>query len=258
MLTLYEIAISPFVQKVKIALREKQIPFIAKMPGRFGVDSEFSAGSPRGEVPMLAAEDCNIFDSTIILDYLEDRWPTPPLLPIGAAERARVRMIEEVCDTQFEAINYGLTEVVLFKRGSGPLAEQLVAKAKDDTTTMHDFLSRALGDRPFFDGSRLGRADVSVFPNLNGAAILGNKPEPGSPLDLWLQRMRERPSVVQTVAEAKASVEMFKRLARQIAEGKERRLYRDHRVEWILRSGGLAIVAEGLQSASIRFSPGVR
>jgi hypothetical protein len=70
--------------------------------------------------------------------------------------------------------------------------------------------------------------------------------------------MRERPSVEQTVAEAKASVGIIKRLAQRIAEGKEQRLYRDHRLEWILRSGGLAIVDEGLQNGSIRFSPTIR
>jgi glutathione S-transferase len=258
MLILYEVAISPFVQKVKIALREKGIPFIAQPPGRFGVDHEFSASSPRGEVPLLADDDCKIFDSTIILDYLEDRWPIPPLLPAVAAERARVRMLEEICDTQFESINYGLTEVVMFQRANGALAEQLIAKAKNDTDAMCHFLSRALGERLFFDGLQPGRADIGVFPHLNNAAVLGNGPAPGSSLDAWLRRMRERPSVEQTVAEAKASVGIIKRLAQRIAEGKEQRLYRDHRLEWILRSGGLPIVDEGLQNRSIRFSPTIR
>jgi len=258
MLTLYEVPISPFAQKIRIALREKNIPFIAKLPGRFGIDIDFSASSPRGEVPLLVDGDCKIFDSTIILDYLEDRWPAPPLLPTGAAERAHVRMIEEICDTQFEAIIYGVTEVVLFKRAIGSLAEQMLAQAKLDTTAMYDFLSRALGDRLFFDGPQPGRADISVFPNLNTAAILGNAPTAGSTLDRWHHRMNERPSVQRTVAEAKASLEIVKRLSQRIAEGKEQRLYRDHRLEWILRSGGLDIVARGMQNGSIRFSPIIR
>ena len=63
--------------------------------------------------------DAAIFDSTIILEYIEDRWPPPPLLPASPAERARVRMIEEVMDTHFEAINWAMGEINWFGAGRG-------------------------------------------------------------------------------------------------------------------------------------------
>ena len=114
MTTLYEHPLSPYAQKVKIALRGKGVKFDLKMPNLLGGDDEFARVSPRREVPTLVDGDDTIFDSTIILEYIEDRWPKPPLLPAEPAARARVRMIEEMCDTYYEAINWAAFEVQIF------------------------------------------------------------------------------------------------------------------------------------------------
>ena len=114
MLKLYDHPLSPYAQKVKIALREKGQPFETLTPGGLGAGGaagEFLEANPRAEVPALVDGEVMIFDSTIILEYLEDRWPTPALLPGAPAERARVRMLEEAMDTHFEAINWGLSEI---------------------------------------------------------------------------------------------------------------------------------------------------
>lgn len=71
----------------------------------------FAAASPRGEVPALVDGDLALFDSTVILEYVEERWPHPALLPPDPAGRARARMTEEVCDTQVEAINWGFGKI---------------------------------------------------------------------------------------------------------------------------------------------------
>src|SRR5215510_12175618 len=103
MLTLYEHPLSPYAQKVKIALAEKGIAFESHVPDILGgSDREvFLTLNPRLEVPTLVDGDSAIFDSTIILEYVEERWPEPCLLPAAPVERARARMIEEVCDTYY-------------------------------------------------------------------------------------------------------------------------------------------------------------
>ena len=129
---LYDHPLSSYAQKVKIALREKGVAFEAKLPDSFGTgrqDDAFFAANPRSEVPVLIDGDVKIFDSTIILEYIEERWPDPPLLPKDAAERAFARMTEDVCDTQYEAMNWGFGELLWFKRASGALEEMLRAEA---------------------------------------------------------------------------------------------------------------------------------
>src|SRR5713226_6893027 len=88
---LYEHPLSPYAQKVKIALAEKGIAFEAQTPDAFGsgkVRTEsFKQDNPRHEVPMLIDGDTRIFDSTVIFEYIEDKWTTPPFLPKEPAER---------------------------------------------------------------------------------------------------------------------------------------------------------------------------
>src|SRR5262249_25381974 len=112
MLVLHEHPLSPYAQKVKIAVREKRLAFETGMPAIGpGADlGEFSALTPRLEVPVLEDEGMAVFDSTIILEYLEDRFPDPPFLPRTPAERARARMLEEMCDTWYEAVNWACME----------------------------------------------------------------------------------------------------------------------------------------------------
>src|SRR4029453_9668467 len=148
MVVLHEHPLSPYAQKVKIALAEKGITFESRLPDILGGNvGEVAAPNPRLEGPPLVDGDVAIFDSTIILEYLEDRWPTPPLLPAGAAERARVRMLEELCDTYYEAINWEIFEIRVFQRATGALADSLEQRAAAQRAGCNAYLDRALGDR---------------------------------------------------------------------------------------------------------------
>jgi glutathione S-transferase len=91
MLLLYEHPLSSYAQKVKITLREKGIAFKAELPEDFGTgraDGPFAAINPRAEVPVLIDGPTQIFDSTVIMEYIEERWPEPPLLPREPPARA--------------------------------------------------------------------------------------------------------------------------------------------------------------------------
>lgn len=75
---LYEHPLSSYAQKVKIALREKGLPFTAELPESFGTgwaDTPLAEATPRQEVPVLVDGEARTFDSTIILEYIEERWP---------------------------------------------------------------------------------------------------------------------------------------------------------------------------------------
>jgi len=258
MVTLFEHPLSPYAQKVKIALREKGAPFELKLPdalGAGGASGDFLAASPRAEVPALVDGATRVFDSTIILEYIEDRWPTPPLLPASAAERARVRMIEEIMDTHYEAINWGLGEVGWFKRAEGELAATLIANARRQTEGFYHWLERELGERAWFNGDAFGWGDLSVVPYVAASMVLGTAPAPDSRLTAWFNRAMQRPAVAQTVGEARAFRTEDSDVADLVARGLFKREYRDHRLEWMIKSGGLDVVLKGLQANNIRFAP---
>jgi glutathione S-transferase len=253
--TLFEHPLSPFAQKVKIALYEKGVPFEAVVPDLVsGGDAKFAAANPRLEVPALVDGDTKVFDSTIILEYIEDKWPKPPMLPASPGERARVRMIEELCDTYYEAINWGIAEIRVFKRATGTHAEQMLSRAGRQIAGMHRRLERELGDREYFNGEAFGWGDLSVFPYVAGSAGQGFPPPPGAALSRWLERVSGRESVQKCAAAAMEAMGGFQNLGPIIESGLFVREYRDHRLEWMIRSGGSQIVLDGLAKKNIRFS----
>ena len=166
---LYEHPLSSYAQKVKIALREKGVAFDVETPTALGSGTAagpFAAASPRNEVPALIDGEARIFDSTIILEYLEDKFPTPPLLPRDPMARAQARMIEDVCDTLYEAINWGLSEISWFKRAEGAKAEEMRATAARQTAELQAWLTDKLDGRDWFNGDelRLGRLERRALP----------------------------------------------------------------------------------------------
>jgi glutathione S-transferase/RNA polymerase-associated protein len=255
MVLLYEHPLSPYAQKVKIALAEKGVAFECRLPDFMsGQDPDFAAANPRLEVPALVDGDTRVFDSTIILEYIEDRWPKPALLPATPAERARARMLEELCDTYYEAISWAAMEIRVFRRATGDLADRLLARGAEQVAGVNRYLERQLGDRPWFNGASFGWGDVSVVPYVHGAAVSGAPPAAGSPLAAWLDRARARPSVAATFQAAAESMQGFEMIPQLVESGLFKREYRDHRLEWMMRSGGADIVLDGMRRGNIRFS----
>jgi glutathione S-transferase len=257
MITLYDHPLSPYAQKVRIALREKGLTFELALPGGLGAGGaagEFAEANPRAEVPALIDGDVRVFDSTIILEYLEDAYPAPALLPAGAADRARVRMIEEVMDTHYEAINWAMGEINWFRRAEGELAEQLKATAARQTQGFLAWLERQLGTRPWFNGAAFGWGDLAVVPYVASSAAMGHRPAAGSAVAGWLERVLDRPSVAETVAESRSFNTQGSGVAEAVAAGLFKREYRDHRLEWMMKSGGVDIVLKGLEAGNIRFT----
>lgn len=259
-LLLYDHPLSPYAQKVKILMREKGLDFEARLPegiGAGGARGEFVAANPRAEVPALIDGEMRVFDSTIICEYLEDAYPEPALRPASAAERARVRMLEEVMDTHFEAITWGLSELSWFRRAEGAQADAMRAAAARQLAGFYAWLDRQLGERSWFNGEAFGWGDLAVVPFLNGAVSQGHAVPEGSRLAAWLARANARPSVAATVDDIRAWSRggSMGDVAELVEKGLFKREYRDHRLEWMVKTGGLEVVAKGLARDNIRFAP---
>src|SRR5947207_6086898 len=123
MLTLFDDVFSPYARKVRIALYEKNIAFerVRALHGDCN-RTHFVDVNPRAEVPAIVDGDFSLYDSTVICEYLEDRYPDPPLYPRDAKERARCRLIEDVADTQLDAATYA---VAIVEMGRGETNREL-------------------------------------------------------------------------------------------------------------------------------------
>ena len=256
-LIVYEHPLSPYAQKVKISLREKGVPFETRLPEGIGTGTTaggFAKANPRGEVPALIHGDVEIFDSTIILEYIEEMWPQPPMMPKAPAERARMRMIEDVMDTQFEAITWGLGELNFFRRAEGDRKTDMEAKARAQAEAFFGVLEGYLGEREWFTGEHFGWGDLSVVPYLNGAAGFDIRPGESSRLGAWAKRANARESVALARRESEASIGGMNQVDQAVKAGLFKRQYRDHRLEWMMKTGGTDIVLKGLEAGNIRFT----
>jgi glutathione S-transferase/RNA polymerase-associated protein len=258
-LRLYEHPLSPYARKVKIVLYEKGLDFERSFvaPGVAGEESAaraWAASSPRLEVPTLADGRVTVFDSSVILEYVEERYPDPPTLPTDPAERARVRMLEEICDGEFEAINWGLMEIHFFKRAEGATAAEMTSRAAGQLRGMWSRLERELEGREWITGDRFGRGDAAAYPHVSGSAFFGLPVSDDFPrLQAWAARAAERPSVQQDASDVRAWMDANMSGGSTSALPRVRQ-YRDYRLEWMMKSGGVDIVLDGLRAGTIKFS----
>lgn len=152
---LFIAARSPFARKARIVLLEKGLPFELAVIDLTARTPEFVSISPLGKVPVLRDEDGTVvFDSTVITEYLEDRYPDRPMFGIGMRERLLHRVFDELADTAAESA------IALFMGRNGGDAAAL-AKASMQ-------LQLALGEA----SARIERGAVPVDFGVGHAAMI--------------------------------------------------------------------------------------
>ncbi len=251
--TVLEHPLSPYAQKVKLALQFKGIEYAVEQPIGVAAAESFMAASPRAEVPVLRHGDEHLYDSAVIGAYIDETWPEPPLLPLQPRQRAHIRLIEDAMDTHFEGNTWGLGEVRIFGRADGAQADQMCAYAEEQIHAWYRWLEPQLSAAGWFNGSAYGWADICVVPFINGAGRFQIFPATGTPLADWLERVNAREDVRAVTAAAQAA-ELDPETMRAAIAGGFKREYRDHRLEWMIRAGGLDVVAAGLAADNLRFN----
>ncbi|MGK6356013.1 glutathione S-transferase family protein [Sphingomonas sp. DT-207] len=92
--------VSPYARKVLVALDHKGVDYeIDPIVPFYGTD-EFTRVSPLRRIPVLIDGDLVLNDSTVIAEYIEERWPEPPLMPRSPEDRAKARWMEEFADSR--------------------------------------------------------------------------------------------------------------------------------------------------------------
>jgi glutathione S-transferase len=199
---LYSGPLSLFTAKVRIALDEKGIPY-ERIEVGWSLAKRYEphhpdvvALNPKKQVPVLVDGDVVVYDSTLILEYLEERFPEPPLYPSELALRARCRQLEAAADeivfpAVWELINGGFYPAAA---GDTAAAERH-GQAKGRVAELCEGLDKELAGREYLCG-RFSVADIGTFIMLSTAATLG-APPPASctQLQAWLARTSSRPAV---------------------------------------------------------------
>jgi len=163
-LTFYFGSGSPYAWKVWLALEHKGLSFEAKRLSFDNNDTktpEFLAINPRGRVPALVDDGFALWESSAIIEYLEERYPEKPLLPKDIKARATVRRMVNEADNYLQAASSELMEQAFYLTPAERTAER-TAQAKKQMMEELTRLEKCLkGD---FMAGDLGLADYAAYP----------------------------------------------------------------------------------------------
>jgi glutathione S-transferase len=169
--------LSPYVRKVLVALHVKGIAYEIDPIVPFLGDDRFSRLSPLRRIPVLSDDWVTLSDSSVICQYLEDRYPTPALYPADVAARARARWLEEYADTRMgEVFIWRLFNQVAIRPAiwSEPTDRQIVEQTlATDVPQILDYLEAELPAEGFLFGA-LGIADISIASFFRNAGFARN------------------------------------------------------------------------------------
>lgn len=158
--------VSPYVRKVLACLELKGLDYEVDPITPFYGNDEFGRLSPLRRIPVLIDDDVTISDSSVICAYLDDAYPTRPLLPSSPADRAQARWLEEYADTRLgDLFIWGL----FYQRVVHPLVwgepgdEVRVERVlRQDVPPALDYLDALLPETGYLFGE-IGLADVSTL-----------------------------------------------------------------------------------------------
>ena len=185
MLTLYDAARCPYCARVRIVLAEKAIEYEPVEIDLTDRPAWIYEKNVTGRVPVVEEDAWLLPESAVIMEYLDERYPEPPLLAADPADRALARLWIFRHD-DFTRPYYAL------RRGEDGAAARLDAELGK--------LDAALADRPWLGGREYGLADIAYVPWVLRARDMLGVPLDGFPaVAAWLERLVARPSIAQEV-----------------------------------------------------------
>lgn len=191
---------SPFARKVRIVLAEKKIEYDFEIESPWTADSKIPGINPLGKIPVLILDDgTTLFDSRVIVEYIDNVTPNNKLLPAPNRERTDVKRWEALADGLCDAAVAALLES---KRPVGEKSADWIARQQDKVTRSLEFMAEKLGEHAFCNGMHLSMADIAVgtalgylcfrFPDINWQEAHPN-------LARLYEKLMQRPSFADTV-----------------------------------------------------------
>lgn len=196
---------SPYARKVLISMAEKRIECDFVEDNVWAADSSVPPHNPLGKVPVLVLDDgLAVFDSRVIVEYLDGISPVSRLIPENSRDRVLVKRWEALADGIIDA---GLTAFLEKKRPDAQQSKDWIARQFGKVDAGIAVAASELGDREYFNGTALSLADIAMgcallwvefrLPHIKWRAANPN-------LKAWIESLESRAAFIDT-APPKAS-----------------------------------------------------
>jgi glutathione S-transferase len=208
MITLCGFSLSNYYNKVKLVLLEKGIPFTEERVGTGSADEAVLAATPLGKIPFIRVDGHTLCESQVIVDYLEARFPHPPLMPADPLAAAKVRELATFIDLHLELVARELYGQAFF---GGTASESTQARVRKQLTKNIAGFKRLAKFSPYVAGDSFTLADCSGWVSLPlvGMAtklVLGEDLLASAGVDWkgYTKLVGDRPAAMKVTADRKA------------------------------------------------------
>ena len=198
MTTLYHAPLSPFCRKVRLSLAEKKVEVTLVEERYWEKQPDFMRRNPAGKVPVLRFEDRVMSESTPICEYLEERFPEPPLMPKSTDARFEVRRMVAWFDDKFHA---EVTSKLLYERVNKKIMKQGFpdsgnVKAGAKAIKFHlDYMAWLLDRRRWLAGDAMSLADFAAAAHISALDYISDVDWNRSEIVKdWYAKIKSRPA----------------------------------------------------------------
>ncbi|TBV07302.1 glutathione S-transferase N-terminal domain-containing protein [Phytopseudomonas dryadis] len=174
-----------YSHRVRIVLAEKGVgaEIISVEQGRF--PPRLLEVNPYASLPTLVDRDLALYESTVVMEYLEERYPHPPLMPVYPVARGNTRLLVHRIQRDW----CSLVDLILDSRSKEPARVQARKELRESLTGV----SPLFADKPFFLSEELSLVDCCLLPILWRLPVLGIElPKPAKPLLDYMDRLFAR------------------------------------------------------------------
>jgi len=153
---------SPYVRKVRIVLAEKKLDYQFELEDVWNTDAILKA-NPLGKVPCLVLEGGEaVFDSRVIVEFVDTRSPVSRLIPEASRERTEVRTWEALADGVLDAAILARLEATWAGRSAEQRSQAWIERQMSRVDGALVAMSTGLGDKPWCSGIHMSLADIAV------------------------------------------------------------------------------------------------
>jgi len=154
---------SPYVRKVRVVMSEKKLDYQFVEEDVWSAETSIMESNPLGKVPCLVMEGGEaLFDSRVIVEYLDTLSPVGKLIPAVGRERAEVKTWEALADGVMDALVLARLESHWAGRGTGERSQAWIDRQLAKAQASFKAMSQGLGEKPFCAGIYLSLADLAV------------------------------------------------------------------------------------------------
>jgi RNA polymerase-associated protein len=191
-MTLYSDPTDPYCHRVRMVLAEKNITYEVEDIDPLNVPEEVMELNPYGTLPTLVDRDLKLYESRIIMEYLDERFPHPPLLPVDPVSRSTSRLLMYRVETDW----YRQLDIIM----SG---KKEAAKARKELRESLITTAPVFGAKPYFMSDEFSLVDCAIAPLLWRLPEMSIEiPASAKGLHEYSKRLFEKESFIKSLSEA--------------------------------------------------------